>query len=71
LRRYEQCAQILLDLGLSHVRLLSNNPAKISALEESGLCVVARVSLEVEPSAAASNYLRTKKERMGHLLKLV
>jgi 3,4-dihydroxy 2-butanone 4-phosphate synthase/GTP cyclohydrolase II len=70
-RRYEQCAEILLDLGLRRVRVMSNNPEKISALEESGLGVVMRVSLEVPPTDAASHYLRTKKERMGHLLELV
>jgi GTP cyclohydrolase II len=71
LRQYEQCAEILLDLGLTQVRVMSNNPAKIHALEQSGLEVVARVALEVPPTCAASNYLRTKKERMGHLLELV
>jgi 3,4-dihydroxy 2-butanone 4-phosphate synthase/GTP cyclohydrolase II len=71
LRQYEQCAEVLLDLGLSEVRVLSNNPAKISALGQSGLRVVARVRLEVTPTDAASHYLRTKKERMGHLLELV
>ncbi len=71
LRRYGQCAEILLDLGLRRVRVMSNNPAKIRALEESGLTVVARVGLEVPPTDAASHYLRTKKERMGHLLEMV
>ena len=71
LRQYGQCAEVLLDLGLRQVRVLSNNPAKISALEQSGLDVVERVSLEVPPTCAASDYLRTKKERMGHLLELV
>jgi 3,4-dihydroxy 2-butanone 4-phosphate synthase/GTP cyclohydrolase II len=70
-RRYDQCAEILLDLGLRRVRVMSNNPVKIRALEESGLSVVMRVSLEVPPTDAASHYLRTKKERMGHLLELV
>jgi 3,4-dihydroxy 2-butanone 4-phosphate synthase/GTP cyclohydrolase II len=70
-RRYDQCAEILLDLGLRRVRVMSNNPEKIRALEESGLSVVMRVSLEVPPTDAASHYLRTKKERMGHLLELV
>ena len=71
LRRYDQCAEVLLDLGLRRVRVMSNNPAKIRALEQSGLTVVARVGLEVPPTDAASHYLRTKKERMGHLLELV
>jgi 3,4-dihydroxy 2-butanone 4-phosphate synthase/GTP cyclohydrolase II len=71
LREYEQCAEVLLDLGLGQVRVLSNNPAKVRALERAGLKVVERVSLEVTPTQAASHYLRTKKERMGHLLELV
>jgi 3,4-dihydroxy 2-butanone 4-phosphate synthase/GTP cyclohydrolase II len=71
LRQYEQCAEVLLDLGLRQVRVMSNNPAKIRALDQSGLKVVARVALEIPPTHAASHYLRTKKERMGHLLELV
>jgi 3,4-dihydroxy 2-butanone 4-phosphate synthase/GTP cyclohydrolase II len=71
LRRYDQCAEILLDLGLGRVRVMSNNPAKIRALGQYGLTVVERVCLEVPPTDAASHYLRTKKERMGHLLEMV
>jgi 3,4-dihydroxy 2-butanone 4-phosphate synthase/GTP cyclohydrolase II len=71
LRRYEQCAEVLLDLGLRRLRVMSNNPAKLRALEQAGLSVVARVGLEVPTTAAAARYLRTKKERMGHLLELV
>jgi GTP cyclohydrolase II len=70
LRRYEQCAEILSDLGLSRVRLISNNPVKMCALEDLGLKVVDRVSLGVPPTDAARRYLGTKKERMGHLLDL-
>ncbi|MBV8859510.1 MAG: GTP cyclohydrolase II, partial [Acidobacteria bacterium] len=71
LREYRQCAEVLLDLGLRRVRVMSNNPDKIRALEQSGLSVVARVALEVSTADAAARYLRTKKERMGHLLELV
>lgn len=71
LRCYEQCAEILRDLGLRRVRLISNNPDKLRALERMGLEVVERVSLNVPPTDAALGYLRTKKERMGHLLELV
>jgi 3,4-dihydroxy 2-butanone 4-phosphate synthase/GTP cyclohydrolase II len=70
-RRYEQCAEVLGDLGLRRVRVMSNNPAKVCALERCGLEVVERVALEVEPPEAAARYLRTKKERMGHLLNMV
>jgi 3,4-dihydroxy 2-butanone 4-phosphate synthase/GTP cyclohydrolase II len=71
LREYRQCAEVLLDLGLRRVRVMSNNPAKLRALKQAGLSVVARVGLEVPTTAAAARYLRTKKERMGHLLELV
>jgi 3,4-dihydroxy 2-butanone 4-phosphate synthase/GTP cyclohydrolase II len=67
LREYRQCAEVLFDLGLCKVRLMSNNPLKLRAMEEAGLRVVERVALEVEPSDAALHYLRTKKEKMGHL----
>lgn len=70
LRRYEQCAEILGDLGLNHVRLISNNPEKMRALEENGIKVVERVPLAITPMDAAKNYLRTKKEKMGHLLEV-
>ena len=71
LRCYEQCAEILRDLGLNRVRLMSNNPEKMRALEEAGLSVVERVSLAIPPTDAARHYLRTKQEKMGHLLELV
>ncbi len=71
LRCYEQCGEILRDLGVNAVRLMSNNPEKIRALEEIGLKVVERVSLETSPTDAARNYLRTKREKMGHLLEAV
>jgi 3,4-dihydroxy 2-butanone 4-phosphate synthase/GTP cyclohydrolase II len=67
-RRYEQCAEILGDLGLRKVRVLSNNPAKIRALGQCGIEVAERVALEVQPAEAAMRYLRTKKEKMGHLI---
>jgi 3,4-dihydroxy 2-butanone 4-phosphate synthase/GTP cyclohydrolase II len=69
LREYQQCAEVLFDMGLCKVRLLSNNPLKIRALEEAGLKVVERVPIEVETNEPAGHYLRTKKEKMGHLLK--
>jgi 3,4-dihydroxy 2-butanone 4-phosphate synthase/GTP cyclohydrolase II len=70
LREYKQCAEILFDLGLCQVRVLSNNPLKIRAMEEAGLRVVERVSIEVETPKCAAQYLRTKREKMGHLLDL-
>lgn len=68
MRRYEQCAEILLELGLRSVRVMSDNPAKIQALRLAGLEVVERVRLEVEPHDFFAGYLKTKKEKMGHLV---
>jgi 3,4-dihydroxy 2-butanone 4-phosphate synthase/GTP cyclohydrolase II len=68
LREYRQCAEVLFDMGLCQVKVLSNNPLKLRALEEAGLVVVERVSIEVETPESAAHYLRTKKEKMGHLL---
>jgi len=68
LRDYRQCAEVLFDLGLCHVRVVSNNPLKLRALEEAGLNIVERVSIQVEPTEKAAGYLRTKKEKLGHLL---
>jgi 3,4-dihydroxy 2-butanone 4-phosphate synthase/GTP cyclohydrolase II len=68
LRRYDQCAEILLDLGLRRVRVMSNNPAKIQAFEPVGMEVVERVALKVEPHDGFAQYLKTKKERLGHLI---
>lgn len=67
-REYQQCAEILFDLGLCKVRVISNNPDKLKALEEAGLQVVERIPLEVPAAAPAAHYLRTKKEKLGHLL---
>jgi GTP cyclohydrolase II len=68
LRRYEQCAEIVCELGLRQVRVMSDNPEKIRALRQAGLEVVERVRLAVEPHACFAGYLKTKKERMGHLI---
>ena len=68
MRRYEQCAEILLELGLRAVRVMSDNPAKIEELRQAGLEVVERVPLAVEPHDHFVGYLKTKKEKMGHLV---
>jgi GTP cyclohydrolase II len=67
-REYRQCAEVLFDLGLCKVKVISNNPGKLKALEEAGLKIVERVSIEVESTETAAKYLRTKKEKLGHLL---
>jgi GTP cyclohydrolase II len=60
-------AEILKALGVMRVRLLSNNPEKVNALERAGVHVVERVPCEVTPSPHAEEYLKTKKEKLGHL----
>jgi len=70
LRDYGIGAQILVDLGTKKLRLLTNNPRKIVGLEGYGLKVVERMSLEVEPNPANYKYLKTKKEKLGHHLKI-
>jgi len=66
-RAYKLPAEMLRQLGVREVRLISNNPEKVAALEGAGIKVVERVSAEVEPYEHSENYLRTKKEKMGHL----
>jgi 3,4-dihydroxy 2-butanone 4-phosphate synthase / GTP cyclohydrolase II len=68
LRDYGIGAQILRDLGIARVRLLTNNPQKITGLESYGISVVARAPLEVAPHAHNIEYLRTKQAKLGHLL---
>jgi len=67
-REYGIGAQILVDLGITTMRYLTNNPLKYGGLEGFGLEMVARVPLETEPNPENIAYLRTKKERMGHLI---
>ena len=69
-RDYEAGAAILRDLGVSRVRLLTNNPAKCEALEELGIKVVERIPVVTEPNEENYKYLLTKQKRMGHLLGL-
>ncbi|MDX6269807.1 MAG: cyclohydrolase [Acidobacteriota bacterium] len=71
LREYRQCVEILRELGLLKVRVMSNNPLKLRALEEGGLEIVERVPLESAPPREAEFYLRTKKLRMGHLFEQI
>jgi 3,4-dihydroxy 2-butanone 4-phosphate synthase/GTP cyclohydrolase II len=70
LRDYGIGAQILVDLGLKNIRLLTNNPRKIVGLEGYGLQVVERLPLETEPQPLNYKYLKTKKEKLGHDLKI-
>ena len=71
LRDYGVGAQILVNLGLHQIKLITNNPRKIVGIEGYGLKVVERVPIEIQPRAANVRYLRTKKNKMGHILKKV
>jgi GTP cyclohydrolase II len=68
LRNYEMPAEILLYFKVKSVRLLSNNPDKIAALEHAGIQVAERIPCIVAPHESTAGYLRTKKQKMGHLL---
>ena len=70
LRDYGIGAQILADLGLHKIRLMTNNPKKIIGLEGYGIHVVERVPIEVDPRAENISYLQTKKKKLGHVLKI-
>lgn len=71
LRDYGIGAQILVDLGLTSMRLMTNNPAKIVGLEGYGLRVTERVPLEVKPNPENIEYLKAKKEKLSHLLDVI
>ena len=67
MRDYRVAAEMLLDLGVRRARLLTNNPAKIEGLERYGVEVVERIPLGISPNPWNLGYLRTKREKMGHL----
>jgi GTP cyclohydrolase II len=66
-REFTLPAEILKVLGVSSVRLLSNNPDKVAALEKGGIVVTERIPCEAAPSAYSEDYLKTKKKKLGHL----
>jgi GTP cyclohydrolase II len=67
-REYELPAEVLKLLGVKQVRLITNNPEKVAALESAGIEVTERVSAEVEPQDSFADYVRTKQEKMGHIV---
>ncbi len=71
LRDYGVGAQILRDLGIRKIKLLTNNPKKIVGLEGYGLTVVERVPIEMRPHAKNLQYLKIKKSKLGHMLEKV
>ena len=70
-RDYGIGAQILVSLGIRKIRLITNNPRKFVGLSGYGLEIVDRVPLEIAPNATNLHYLKTKKEKMGHILDMV
>ena len=70
-RNYDLCTEILRHFGVTRVRLMSNNPLKIQALEKAGIAVTERVPIEIDPTDNTENYLKTKKNKLGHMLSRV
>ena len=70
-RDYGVGAQILRDLGVRRMRIITNNPGKRAGIEGYGLTIVERVPLEITPNDKNLEYLRTKKEKLGHVLHLM
>jgi len=69
LRDYGIGAQVLADLGLKKIKLLTNNPQKIVGLDGYGLKIVKRLALEIKPTKTNKRYLKAKKHKLGHVLK--
>ena len=68
LREYGLGAQILVDLGIKTIRLLTNNPKKLVGLEGYGLEIIQQVPIKISPNPHNARYLKTKRDKMGHLL---
>ena len=71
LRDYGVGSQILSELGAKKIRIITNNPGKRAGIEGYGIKIVERVALEIEPNENNLHYLRTKKEKLGHVLNLM
>ena len=70
-RNYELCAATLRHLGVSQIRLMSNNPQKFDSLQSAGIRVAERIPIEIPPSDGTQKYLKTKKAKLGHMLSQV
>jgi 3,4-dihydroxy 2-butanone 4-phosphate synthase / GTP cyclohydrolase II len=68
MRLYDQCAEILVDLGIKHIKLITNNPEKIAAMKRGGLHVVEHVPLRIKLHKSLTRYLETKRDQMGHFI---
>jgi len=71
LRNYALCGAVLRHFGIRKLRLMSNNPKKLEALVDAGIEEIERVPIEISPSDTSEGYLRTKKDKLGHLLSKV
>ena len=70
-REFELPAEVLKQLGVHSVRLITNNPEKVEALESAGIRVIERISAAVEPAETFQRYLQVKQEKMGHINELL
>lgn len=70
MRDYTAGAEILADLGVKKIRLLTNNPKKIEGLEKYGIEIIERIPLQIPPTKENKEYLKTKKEKLGHIIDL-
>jgi GTP cyclohydrolase II len=70
-RDYRLAVEILQHFGIKRLRLMSNNPQKIEALEQAGIAVAERVPIEIQPTGDTARYLKTKKTKLGHILSAV
>lgn len=70
-RNFDAAAMILKDLDVTQINVLTNNPKKISSLRENGIEIAERIAVEIKPHKGTHNYLKIKKEKMGHLLNSV
>ena len=70
-RNYTLCIEILRHFGIQRIRLMSNNPRKLQALEEAGIAIAERVPIEIAPTDETQRYLLTKKAKLGHMLSTV
>ena len=70
-RNYALCIEILRHFGVHRIRLMSNNPRKLEALEEAGIAIAERVPIEIAPTDETQRYLLTKKAKLGHMLSTV
>jgi 3,4-dihydroxy 2-butanone 4-phosphate synthase/GTP cyclohydrolase II len=70
LRDYGIGAQILWDLGVREIKLMTNNPKKVIGLQGHGLSIVERIPLQIDPNEVNARYLQTKKDKLGHLLSI-